>query len=123
MISVMQQYHETVAEGMQHSFDFELEVDPGWGIRVKTMPHASYYLCKMLHNNWRLIEVLPEDHMSSSRSWCYGGDTPRQALIAALTYGVIAWDGAEGTEPSGWIKSLPDERRGPGRYGWDQASE
>ena len=119
MIAMMHQYHQAVADDLQRALGHPLEVDEGWGIKVKSLPHATYYLTKMTYNNWRLLEVLPSDPMSSSRGWCYSGDTARQALIAALSFAIIGWNGAEGTEPVGWIKSVPDGRRGPGCYGWD----
>lgn len=114
----MRAYPEEVANGLQPSFDFPLVVDD-WGIRVKQTPHHDYYLQKMLFVNWRLIEVPLGSTMFCDRSWCYSGQNPNQALIAAITWGVIGWDGAEGTEPKGWIKAPFDGRRGQGKYGWD----
>lgn len=117
---VMHQLHLETARGLQGSFGFPLVVD-GWGIRVKATPHHDYYLQKMLFVNWRLIEVPAGGSLFCDRGWCYSGQNPQQALIAAAA-ATLGWDGAEGTEPKGWIKSVHDGRRGEGQYGWDAES-
>ena len=117
-ISVMHDYHVQVAQTLQPVFGFMPTVDDGWGIKVKGTPHADYYLQKMLLVNWRLIEVPAGSKWTSSRGWCYSGETPQQALLVAVA-NVLDWSGEQGTEPSGWLKSVPDGRHGPGKYGWD----
>lgn len=49
----------------------------------------------------------PDAMSGYSRGWCYAepGSFLRSLLAA------VYWSGAPDTEPSGWIKSLPDERR------------
>jgi hypothetical protein len=117
-MNIMTEYHENIARALRDSLDFPIVVDD-WGILVKTTPGANYYLTKMALINWRLIEVPLPDQGVYQRGWCYTGQSASQALIAAITYGVIGWNAAEGSEPRGWIKSVGDGRYGPGKYGWD----
>jgi hypothetical protein len=79
-------------------------------IRIKTVGDYHIEIIPMIYN-WRLhtIRVDADPWEWSSRHWCYEG-RDKQALVAAVL-AAQAWDGADDTEPVGWIKSWD------GRYG------
>lgn len=55
----------------------------------------------------RLCVTNPHCSMSYEDVWCY--DDPRRALFEMWT-----WDGADGTEPAGWMRHPQSRRRRPG---------
>lgn len=83
------------------------------GVRVKTTQHGWVVLIRTLFN-WRLLDCRndplkgsPTEYSGWARAWCYAEPYSfHRSLLAAAV-----WSGDPDTEPSGWIKSLPDERR------------
>lgn len=72
------------------------------GFHVK--PAAVEGLCidvmRMIFN-WRVVRS-DHTHWFMDRGWCYQG-TGRATFLRALG-AAIAWDGADNTQPTGWIK-------------------
>lgn len=107
-----QPFVEAIAAKLADGYP-DIAVD-SWGIRVRCTEHCDVYLMLMLGGNWRLLEVIPnpgepDNPMAASnpRGWCYTGP-------AAFTCGFLAaqsWDGAPDSEPTGWVKSVHDQRR------------
>lgn len=85
--------------------------------RVKTVGAYHIEVIPMMYN-WRLHTLLVdgEPYDWSVRFWCYEGRS-HSALVAAVCAAMI-WDGADDTEPVGWIKSW-DGRRYGGRLARD----
>lgn len=86
---------------------------PGIGVRVKITSHGWVVLVRTFFN-WRILdcrnhplEGVPNELSGWLRGWCYAG--PSSSLTALLS--AVTWSGDPDTEPSGWVKSLPDERR------------
>lgn len=84
-----------------------------FGVRVKTTEHGWVVLVRTLVN-WRLLDCrndpfrgVPTEFSGWTRGWCYAEPNSFvSGLLAAVT-----WSGRPDTEPSGWIKSIPDGRR------------
>lgn len=71
--------------------------DTGTAYIVRETERVSVEVTRMLFND-RII-VVPKAHpMTVERHWCY-----RQGPAAILA--AMAWDGADATEPVGWIKA------------------
>jgi hypothetical protein len=71
---------------------------------VKTVGDFHIEVMPML-TNWRLhtIRVGRYPWEWSERFWCYKGRGPESFTAALLA--AHAWDGADDTEPAGWIKA------------------
>ena len=78
-------------------------------VRVKTVGEHHIELIPMLYN-WRLHTIRVDAHPMdwSVRYWCYQGRD--QAAFVAAVLAALAWDGADDTEPAGWIKSWDGRR-------------
>lgn len=85
------------------------------GFHVKDLPDGKCVDVLRMLFNWRVVRsdarLADGTHMSMDRGWCYQGnglDTFLRAVGEAL-----AWDGADDTEPEGWIKAaIPVPRLG-----------
>lgn len=64
--------------------------------------------------NWRIhtVDSQAGPWASSDRYWCYEGRCATTFVGAILA--AHAWDGADDTEPVGWIKSWDGRRHGNG---------
>lgn len=86
------------------------------GYHVKDLPDGRCVDVLQMIFNWRVVRTAgrgPDgEHQWIDRGWCYQGrglDTFLLAIGEAL-----AWDGADDTEPAGWIKrAIPLPPREP----------
>ncbi len=72
---------------------------------------ATHYIdvVPMIYN-WRLCRTPKDRPMTYDRGWCYRG-TGLSTFLKAIGE-AMAWDGADDTEPAGWIKNaLTGEHR------------
>jgi hypothetical protein len=83
------------------------------GFHVKDLPDGKCVDVLRMIFNWRVVRTdmkLPDGtHASLDRGWCYEG-TGLHSFLRAVGE-AISWDGADDTEPAGWIKRavpLPD---------------
>lgn len=74
------------------------------GFRLGTVGRHHIDVVKMLFN-WRVCETLVDHPGLYDRHWCF--PKLEDALVA-----VALWDGAEDTEPTGWIKAWDGRRDG-----------
>jgi hypothetical protein len=72
---------------------------------VKLSPDGSHYIaiCPFIYT-WAIL--LGRDEECYDQRWCY--ESAFDALRA-----FEAWDGEQGTEPSGWHRHIPSGRRRP----------
>lgn len=82
------------------------------GYRVKEAVSGTHWidLLFMLYD-WRIVTTLKSPVIQDSgwdRGWCYAGAGLRGFIPAALA--AIAWDGADDTEPAGYIKRAHSHR-------------
>lgn len=73
------------------------------GYHVKDLPDGRCVDVMIMLWNWRVVRS-DQGHMGMDRGWCYEGTGPatfQRAVVQALT-----WDGADDTEPEGWIKRV-----------------
>lgn len=73
------------------------------GYRVKTTEYGVIEVYKMLVN-WRITRTPLNDPTTYDRGWCYAGTG--QATMVAAVLAAWAWDGADNTEPEGWVKRV-----------------
>jgi hypothetical protein len=108
---------------LEHAFEVVAEPDDTPRYRVKTVGGVHVELIPMMFN-WRIHTVrVDEGPMAwSERYWCYEGRT--QATFVRAVLAAHAWDGADDTEPVGWIKSWDGRRHGarPGATGREPAA-
>lgn len=109
--------HEDMLKALQQiASDESYDLDPAltpFGVRVKSTRHGWVVLTRQLFN-WRIndcrndpLQGVPTEFSGIIRAWCYGGtNSMLTSLLAA-----VAWSGQPDTEPSGWMKSVMDERR------------
>lgn len=92
--------------------DLGVEVTPRWGgLHVKDLEDGLCVDVLRMIFTWRIVrscyvEGSVDGHGGQDRAWDYAGtglDTVRLAVRQAL-----AWDGADKTEPEGWIKRVID---------------
>lgn len=88
--------------------------DPAPGtirVRVKTVGKYHIEVISMAYN-WRVHTIRVDGHPLewSVRFWCYQGRGAASFTAAVLA--AQAWDGADDTEPVGWIKSWDGRRDG-----------
>jgi hypothetical protein len=80
--------------------------------RVKTVGDYHIEIIPMVVN-FRIHTVRVDDdspYAWSVRYWCYAGRGPDTFVTALLA--AHAWDGADDTEPVGWVKSWDGRRHG-----------
>lgn len=89
--------------------------------RVKTVGGWHIEVLPMLLN-WRVHTIAVDAGPIgwSHRYWCYAGRG--QATFVAAVLAAAAWDGADDTEPAGWVKSWDGRRDGEGPVGKRGAS-
>jgi hypothetical protein len=95
-----------------YGFDMDPELTP-FGVRVRVTPWGWIVLVRTI-TNWRILDCrndpfqnVPTEMSGWARGWCYAEPS---SFISSLL-GALKWSGSPDTEPSGWVKSLPDERR------------
>jgi hypothetical protein len=89
-----------------------VQVLPGIGWRAKTTPRCHIDVWVMAFGNLRIVETW--DDLSVGRGWCYAQrDQPFFEHLLRVIAAAITWDGAEDTEPEGWIKEVGTGRRRP----------
>lgn len=82
------------------------------GFRVKQTETHWIDVLEMLFN-WRVVRTPKARPLTWDRGWHYAGGG-LDGLLRAVAAAVL-WDGADDTEPEGWIKNvLTGERRPPG---------
>lgn len=88
------------------------EIVPRMGVRVKTTEQGWVMLVREIFN-WRILDcrIHPIDGVVNeasgwSRGWCYA----EPHSFASSVWAAVTWSGRPETEPSGWTKSLPDQR-------------
>jgi hypothetical protein len=95
----------------------EFNIDPlitSFGVRVKVTEHGWVVLARQI-TNWRILdcrndpfhENVPTAFSGWTRGWCYAEPSSTVTSLMAA----VKWSGMPDTEPSGWVKSLPDGRR------------
>lgn len=76
------------------------------GYHVKDLPDGKCVDVLRMIFNWRVVRTnLKLDdgtHASLDRGWCYQG-TGLESFLRAVGE-ALAWDGADDTEPEGWVK-------------------
>ena len=78
--------------------------------RIKTVGDYHIEVIPMAVN-FRIHTVPVDDEYAwSERYWCYAG-RDRLTFVAAVL-AAHAWDGADDTEPVGWVKSWDGRRNG-----------
>lgn len=76
------------------------------GYHVKALPDGLCVDVMRMIFNWRIVRSDDQHHIGYDRGWCYRG-TGTSTLRLAVSQ-ALAWDGADDTEPEGWIKRLID---------------
>lgn len=84
------------------------------GYHVKDLPDGRCVDVLQMIFNWRVVRTDARGadgvHLSMDRGWCYEG-TGMLSFLRAIGE-ALAWDGADDSEPQGWIKRaipLPQE--------------
>lgn len=81
----------------------------GWRVKSTERYHLDVMI---MFYNYRLVTTYRDEPGLYDRYWCYAGRTP-DVLLAAVA-AAFAWDGSDGTEPTGWAKNgQTGEWRGP----------
>lgn len=75
------------------------------GFHVKPAPTSGLCIDVMLMLfNWRIVRSDDQHACGYDRGWCYQG-TGLNTLLRVVGE-AAAWDGADDTEPEGWIKRV-----------------
>jgi hypothetical protein len=73
------------------------------GFRLRETETCYIDVMRMLVN-WRVTETYKDFPGEYGRHWCFAGGSGVVALVR-VAYAVAKWDGADDTEPAGWIKN------------------
>lgn len=87
-----------------------LPIDGGFRLPELATDTHHIDILRMLFT-WRLVEVPRDTPYQYDRFWCYEGGDPIPAVLAAVSW--YQRDRcAQGTEPTGWVRSWDRRRRG-----------
>ena len=75
------------------------------GFHVKDLDNGLCVDLMLMIFNWRIVRS-DQGHNFHDRGWCYEGIGSETLLRAAGE--AQLWDGADDTEPEGWIKRVID---------------